>query len=217
MTGSAAFQNLLLSQVSYTQGSVPWSRSYSLPEWQHGTSSSRRSVPLIHQKNIGPEHGLILRNSTRSAIRRLVTCYIAGLFSRLRWAFSCCFNNDSSSSELTVRHFLTWVCDGTSLMKEATEVMGNFFNHSALVVINRYFILGAISLSVMPRNEVNAWATEEGHRDSLRIIITRDDSIPWLGKSVHYRLPAENLLKHGSSNIYSYFSECALARCSLPS
>jgi len=63
-------------------------------------------------------------------------------------------------------------------MKEATEVMGNFFNHSALVVINRYFILGAISLSVMPRNEVNAWATEEGHRDSLRIIITRDDSIP---------------------------------------
>jgi len=38
------------------------------------------------------------------------------------------------------------------------EAMGNFFNHS-LVVINRYFILGAKSLSVMPSNEVNAWVT----------------------------------------------------------
>jgi len=62
-------------------------------------------------------------------------------------------------------------------MKEATEVMGNFFNHSVLVVINRYFILGAKSLSVMPSNEVNAWVMEEGHRDSLRIIITHDDSL----------------------------------------
>jgi len=63
------------------------------------------------------------------------------------------------------------------------EAMGNFFNHSVLVVINRYFILGAKSLSVMPSNEVNAWVMEEGHRDSLRIIITHDDS--FFGLSIY--------------------------------
>jgi len=62
------------------------------------------------------------------------------------------------------------------------EAMGNFFNHS-LVVINRYFILGAKSLSVMPSNEANAWVTEEGHRDSLRIIITHD--IVFFGFSIY--------------------------------
>lgn len=51
---------------------------------------------------------------------------------------------------------------------------GDFFNHSALVF--KIVYTRAISVSVMPGNEVDAWITEEGLRAPDQI--TRDYSVP---------------------------------------